>query len=124
MGEVRSLSVRAERQLLRLRTRLGRRTAIGYLDALAVALQPRGWRFVKFYRPEVFPTPLPMLWVHAGLAKEIGIVVSVRATPGGTWGYYETLRGRQGYLWPCGDAKSAAEQIDLFLKHRMFPSTW
>ncbi|QKW33286.1 hypothetical protein HUT06_03950 [Actinomadura sp. NAK00032] len=107
-----------------MRTRLSRRTTIGYLDALAVALQPQGWRFVKFYRPEEFPTPLPMLWVHAGFSKEVGIVVSVRATPGGTWGYYETLRGRQGYLCPCGDAKSAAEQIDLFLKHQMFPSTW
>jgi hypothetical protein len=124
VGEVRALSVRAERQVLRLRTRLGRQTAIRYLDSLAVALQPQGWRFVKFYRPEEFPTPLPMLWVHAGFSKDVGIVISVRATPGGTWGYYETLRGRHGYLWPCGDAKSAAERIDLVLKHQMFPGTW
>lgn len=121
---MRTLSVQAERQVLRLRTRLGRRTTTRYLDALAVALQARGWRFIKLYRPKEFPTPLPMLWVHAGIAKEVGIVVSVRATPGGTWGYYEALRGRQGYLWPCGDAKSAAEQIDLLLKHQMFPGTW
>ncbi|SNT60241.1 hypothetical protein SAMN05443665_105627 [Actinomadura meyerae] len=124
MGQVRSLIVQIERQVLRLRTRLGKRTAVQHLDALAEALQPQGWRFTKFYRPEEFPTPLPLLWVHAGFAKEIGIVVSVRATPGGTWGYYETLRGRQGYLWPCGDAKAAAEQIDAILKHQMFPSTW
>ncbi|MFA1554303.1 hypothetical protein [Actinomadura chokoriensis] len=124
MGQVRALSVRAERQVLRLRTRLGRRTITRHLDALAVALQVKGWRFTKLYRPEEFPTPLPMLWVHAGIAKEIGVVVSVRATAGGTWGYYEALRGRQGYLCPCGDAKSAAEHIDLFLKHQMFPGTW
>lgn len=124
MGEVRALSVRAERQVLRLRTRLGKRTAIRHLDALAIALQQQGWRFIKFYRPEEFPTPLPMLWVHAGFSKALGIVISVRATPGGTWGYYETPRGRQGYLWPCGDAKSAAERVDRLLKHRVFPCTW
>lgn len=121
MGQVRALSVRAERQVLRLRTRMGRRTATYHLDALASALQAKGWRFVKFYRSEELGTPLPVLWVRASVPNEVGLVVSVRATPGGTWGYYDTLRGRQGYLWPCGDAESAAEQIDLILK---FPGTW
>lgn len=118
MGEV--LSRRMERSMLVWRTRMGRKTAVRYLDTLAVALQPRGWRFVKLYRP----APLPLLRVYANGAEDVGIVVSVLATPGGTWGYHDAPRGRRGYLFPCGDAKSAAEVVDDLLKHRMYPSTW
>ncbi|TDC93064.1 hypothetical protein [Actinomadura sp. 7K507] len=116
MGEV----LRAERAILLLRTRTGRKTTIRYLDTLAVALRPQGWRFVKLYRP----APIPLLRVYANGTEEIGIVVSVLATPGGTWGYHEARRGRRGYLSPCGDAKAAAEVVDGLLKHRMYPSTW
>ncbi|TDE20928.1 hypothetical protein [Actinomadura sp. 6K520] len=124
MGEVRALAVRAERHLLRWRTRRGHGTAARYLDDLAAALAPRGWRFKKFYRREEFPVPVPLLWVHARATKDIGIVVSVLATPGRTWAYHEAQWGRRGYLCLCGDAEAAAAQIDRLLKHRLFPSTW
>ncbi|WP_433476046.1 hypothetical protein ACQPZP_02795 [Spirillospora sp. CA-142024] len=75
------------------RTWRGRRTAVRYLEVLALAVRARGWR-------------------------------CVRAVAGGRWAYHEAQRGRAGYLFPCGDAKAAAEQVDLLLKHRMFPSTW
>ncbi|TDC62413.1 hypothetical protein E1200_25850 [Actinomadura sp. GC306] len=124
MGEVRALAVRAERHLLRWRTRRGHETAARYLDDLAAALAPRDWRFKKFYRREEFPVPVPLLWVHAQATKDIGIIVSVLATPGRTWSYHEASRGRRGYLCPCGDAELAAVQIDRLLKHRLFPHTW
>lgn len=118
MGEV--LSARLERGALHWRTRMGRKTAVRYLDTLAVALRPQGWRFIKLYRP----VPVPLLRVYANGAEDVGIVVSVLATPGGTWGYHEASRGRRGYLAPCGDAKSAAEVVGDLLKHRMYPATW
>lgn len=115
MGEVLN-----SRSVLCWRTRLGRATAVRYLDTLSVALQPQGWRFVKLYRP----APLPMLRVYALGAEEVGIVVSVLAVPGGMWGYHDARRGRRGYLCSCGDAKSAAEVVGDLLKHRLYPSTW
>jgi hypothetical protein len=33
-------------------------------------------------------------------------------------------RGRRGYLCLCGDAETAAAQVDRLLKHRLFPATW
>ncbi|MFI0405344.1 hypothetical protein [Actinomadura sp. 3N508] len=117
MGEV--LSIRAERLLLWWRTRMGRETAMDYLDALAMALRPQGWRFVGYYRSEEFLVPLPLLWVYANGAEDIGVVVSVLATPGGTWAYHEAARGRRGYLYPCGDAIVAAAVIDDLLRQRM-----
>jgi hypothetical protein len=33
-------------------------------------------------------------------------------------------RGRRGYLCLCGDAETAAAQVDRPLKHRLFPATW
>ncbi|MEU8118166.1 hypothetical protein AB0C21_05605 [Spirillospora sp. NPDC049024] len=124
MGEVRAVAALAERHLLRWRTRRGHETAARYLDELAAVLAPQGWRFVKFYRREEFPVPVPLLWIHARGTKDVGIVVSVLATPGGAWAYHDAQRGRHGYLCPCGDVKKAAAQIDLLLKHRLFPSTW
>ncbi|MFI0370517.1 hypothetical protein ACH35V_21845 [Actinomadura sp. 1N219] len=124
MGEVRDLAVRAERRLLRLRTRWGRETAVRYLDDLAAELAPEGWRFMKFYRREEFAVPVPLLWVHARATKDVGMVVSVLATSGCTWGYHEAQFGRHGYLCLCGDAGAAAAQVDRLLKHRLFPSTW
>ncbi len=103
-------------------TRWRRRRAVRYLDVLALAVKARGWRCVKLYGREF---PKPMLWVYAsGVAEDVGIVVGVWAVPGGFWAYHDVRKGRSGYLCPCGDAKAAAEQIDLLLKHRMFPSTW
>ncbi|TDD85353.1 hypothetical protein E1293_11225 [Actinomadura darangshiensis] len=118
MGQV--LSPQMERSVLYWRTRLGRATAVRYLDALSVALRPQGWRFIKYYRP----APLPLLRVYAIGAEEIGIVVSVLAVPGGRWGYHEARRGRRGYLCPCGDTTAAAEVVGDLLKHLMYPSTW
>ncbi|GAA0601904.1 hypothetical protein [Actinomadura livida] len=116
MGEM----LNVERGVLLCRTRMGRKTAVRHLDVLSVALRPRGWRFVKLYRP----APIPLLRVYANGAEEIGIMVSVLAIPGGAWGYHEAQRGRRGYLAPCGDAKAAAEVVDELLTHRMYPSTW
>lgn len=87
--------------------------------------RPRGWRVVRLYHPEEFAIPVPLLWVYAGGASDhVGVAVSVLATSGGTWAYHEAQRGRRGYLFPCGDAKAAADQVDNLLKHRMFPGTW
>ncbi|TMR00003.1 hypothetical protein ETD83_17705 [Actinomadura soli] len=125
MGPVRPLNVRVERYFLRWRTWLGRDTAIHYLDLLDAAVWSKGYRTVKLYRADEFPTRPPLLWVFAfSPDRHVRAPVNVRATPGGTWGYYEAGRGRHGYLSPCGDTKHAAEQLDGLLKHRMFPSTW
>ncbi|MES9536206.1 hypothetical protein [Actinomadura sp. NPDC000600] len=113
-----------ERLLLRWRTRRGHRTAVRFLEMLAGAVGARGWRCVRLYEPEEFPMPVPLLWIYAsGVAEDVGVVVSVRAVPGG-WAYHRAQRGRFGYLVPCGDVEAAAEQVDSLLKHRMFPSTW
>ncbi|CND99693.1 Uncharacterised protein [Mycobacterium tuberculosis] len=45
MGEMRDLTVRAERHLLRWRTRLGHETATRHLDDLAAALAPQSWAY-------------------------------------------------------------------------------
>ncbi|GAA1812762.1 hypothetical protein GCM10009735_52800 [Actinomadura chokoriensis] len=122
MGEVRPLTVRAERHMLRVRTRLGRSTAVRYLDLLAVALKPKGYRFVWLYRPDEFPISLPLLWVCAvGPDGHVGLVVSARVVAGGAWAYHEAQGGRYGYLFPCGDVLAAAEQADKLLKHKMYP---
>lgn len=122
MGEVRPLMVRAERRVLRVRTRFGRSTAVRHLDLLAVALKPKGYRFARLYRPDEFPVSLPLLWVCAvGPDRHVGLVLSARAVAGGTWAYYEARRGRHGYLFPCGDVLAAAEQVDKLLKHKMYP---
>lgn len=85
-----------------------------------MTLGPQGRRFVKLYRP----TPIPLLRVYANGDVEVAIMVSVLATPGGMWGYHDAPRGRRGYLFPCGDVKSAAEVVGDLLRHRMYPSTW
>lgn len=125
MGSMRPLNVQAERYLLRWRTGRGRPTVIPNLDLLAVAVTAKGYRCVKLYRAAEFPARPPLLWVFAfGPEHHVGVVVWVRAVPGGAWGYYEAGRGRRGYLSPCGDTKHAADQVDALLKHRMYPSTW
>lgn len=122
MGPARFLG---ERHMLRLRTRWQRATAIRHLDLLAAALKPRGYRCIKLYRTDEFPFPLSLLWVFAcGPEDHVGVALSVEATPGGTWGYYDAVRGRHGFLSPCGDTKAAAERVDSILKHRMFPGSW
>lgn len=73
MGEVLNA-----RSILYWRTRLGRATAVRYLDVLSAAFQPQGWRFVKLYQP----TPLPLLRVYALGAEEVGILVNVLAVLG------------------------------------------
>ncbi|RFS85975.1 hypothetical protein D0T12_04870 [Actinomadura spongiicola] len=115
--------------MLRLRTHLGRSTAVRYLDTLSAALKPLGYRAIRLYRPEEFPVPValpalwePFLWVYVpGPHSHVGTVVSARAVSGGMWAYHEAQRGRFGYLSPCGDVKAAADQTDKLLKHRMFP---
>lgn len=125
MGSMLPLSVRVERHVLRWRTRLGRASAIGHLELLAGAVTCKGYRCVKLYQADDLPARPPLLWVLAfSPVDHVRLTVSVRATPGGTWGYYEAGRGRHGYLSPCGDTPRAAEQVDAILRHRMFPSTW
>jgi hypothetical protein len=125
MGPLHSLNVRAERHLLIWRTRLGRATAIRHLDLLAVAITPKGYRHIKLYQADEFPTRPPLLWVFAFSPHDhVRVAVTVHATSGGDWAYHEAGRGRHGYLSPCGDTKHAADQVDAVLKHRMFPSTW
>ncbi|MFB4305264.1 hypothetical protein [Actinomadura sp. GTD37] len=100
-------------------------TIIRNLDLLAVALAPKGYRYVKLYQADELPTRPPTLWVFAfGLDDHVRVAVSVRATPGGNWAYYEAGSRRCGHLSPCGDTKHAADQVDALLKHRMFPATW
>ncbi|MFI0479531.1 hypothetical protein [Actinomadura sp. 9N215] len=125
MGPLRPLNVQAGRHLLWWRTRLGRTTAIRHLDLLAVTITPKGYRCIKVYQAEEFPTRPALLWVLAfSPDRYVRVPVTVRATPGKTWAYYEAGRGRRGYLCPCGDIERAADEVDGLLKHRMFPSTW
>ncbi|MFI0480344.1 hypothetical protein [Actinomadura sp. 9N215] len=125
MGTLRPLNVRAERWVLRWRTWSGRGTAILYLDLLAEAVVSKGYRCIKVYQADEFPTRPPLLWVFAfSPDKHVKIAVSARATSGGAWGYFEAGRGRRGYLSLCGDVEHATEQVDALLRHRMFPATW
>ncbi|GAA4303214.1 hypothetical protein BJY14_004663 [Actinomadura luteofluorescens] len=125
MGPLRPLIVRAGRHLLRWRDRLGRATAILYLELLAAAIETRGYRCVKHYQTDDLPTWRPLLLVLAFSPDDhVRLTVSVRATPGRNWAFYEAGRGRRGYLSPCDDTERAADQVDALLKHRMFPSTW
>ncbi|RKS79027.1 hypothetical protein BZB76_0465 [Actinomadura pelletieri DSM 43383] len=125
MGTVRPMNPRAERFVLGWRTRVGRATAIRYLDVLASAVTSKGYRCLKLYQADELPSYPPMLWVFAcGPDDLVKVAVNVRATSGGTWGYYEAGRGRCGYLSLCGDTRHATEQVDALLKHRMFPATW
>ncbi len=125
MGSMRPLRIRAGRHLLRWRTWLGRRTAIRHLNLLADAVKAKGYRYVKLYQADEFPTHPPVLWVFAFSPDDhVRLPVEVQATPGRTWGYYEAGRGRHGYLCPCDDVEHAAGQVDALLRHRMFPSTW
>ncbi|SNR28558.1 hypothetical protein [Actinomadura mexicana] len=125
MGSLRSLIVQAGGRLLWWRTRLGRATAILYLELLAAAIESRGYRCVKHYQADDLPTWVPLLLVLAFSPDDhVRLTVSVHAMPGRTWAYYEAERGGRGYLSPCGDTERAADQVDALLKHRMFPSTW
>ena len=125
MGTLRPLNVQAERQLLRWRTRFRRATAIRHLDLLAVAIAPKGYRHIKLYQAAELPARPPVLWVFAFSPDDhVRLAVTVHATPGRGWAYYEAGLGRGACLCPCGDSKHAAEQVDAVLKHRMFPSTW
>ncbi|MEU5990582.1 hypothetical protein ABZ806_16560 [Spirillospora sp. NPDC047418] len=119
------MSVQVERYALRWRTFRGRATTIRHLDLLAVAVQAKSYRFVKLYQADEFPAHPPVLWVFAFSPDDhVRVAVTVHATRGCGWAYYEAGRGRHGYLSPCGDTKHAADQVDALLKHRMFPSTW
>ncbi|WP_141581581.1 hypothetical protein [Actinomadura sp. WMMA1423] len=124
MGPLRPLIVQAGGRLL-WRTRSGRATAIRHLELLAAAIEARGYRCVRHYQADDFPTWRPLLWILAFSPDDhVRLTVSARATPGRTWAYYEAGRGRRGYLSPCDDTDRAADHVDRLLKHRMFPSTW
>ncbi|MBD2894518.1 hypothetical protein amrb99_34440 [Actinomadura sp. RB99] len=114
------------RRVLMGRWRCRRREcAIRYLDHLSVAVRMDGWRCVKFYQDDRFPFPEPLLWIYAsGVAEDVGVVVGVRPVAGGGLGYWEALRRRSRFLFPCGDAEAAAERVGRLLRHRMFPATW
>ncbi|TDC73233.1 hypothetical protein E1285_44780 [Actinomadura sp. 7K507] len=103
---------------------MGDETAVQNLELLAVALKPLGYRCVELHEKDEYGFPMPLLWVYArGRAEDVGAVVSVRATAGGTWAYFEAGKGRGWYLSPCDDMESAAQRVDLLLKYRMFPNT-
>lgn len=109
------------RLVLEARTLGGHGAAVRRLEVLRVAVMPLGWRCVGLYDRREFRFPVPLLWVYAaGRADDIGAVVTVRALPGGSWGYFEAGNGRAGFVSPCGDVKAAAEALDLLLKYRMF----
>jgi hypothetical protein len=92
------------------------------LELLRVALRPKGWRCIGLYNRLEFRFPVPLLWVYAsGAADDVGAVVRVKALPGENWGYFEAGDGREGFVWPCGDTKAAADALDLLLKYRLFP---
>ncbi|MGP4022400.1 hypothetical protein [Actinomadura sp. 3N407] len=104
---------------------MGRRRMVRDLESLAVALEPRGWRLLRYYRRKEFPVSLPLLRVYAsGIERDVGLVIAVRAAPGGTWGYFAVETGRSEFLIGCGDADAAAERIDGLLKHQMYPRTF
>ncbi|WP_179271567.1 hypothetical protein [Actinomadura meyerae] len=99
----------------------GHDAAVRSLEVLRVALLPLGWRCVGLYDRREFRFPA-LLWVYAcGVTQDVGASVTVRALPGGEWGYCETGDRRSGFVWPCGEVKAAASALDLILKHRMFP---
>ncbi len=111
------------RVVLDWRTCIGHDTAVWNLELLKTALKARGWRCVGLYEKEEFRYPVPLLWVYAsGVADDIGAVVTVRATPGGAWGYFETGLRRGWFLAPCGDAEVAVDRLDRLLKYRLYPN--
>lgn len=109
---------------LHWRTYTGHQAAARRLELLRVALRPMGWRSVGLYNRPEYRLPVPLLWVYAsGAADDVGAMVRVRALPGRTWGYFEAGNGHEGFIWPCEDAKAAANALDLLLKHRLFPGS-
>ncbi|MGW5412430.1 hypothetical protein [Actinomadura geliboluensis] len=109
------------RLVLDARTLGNHDVAVRRLETLRVAAMPLGWRCVGLYDRREFRFPVPLLWVYAsGHAEDIGAVVTVRALPGGTWGYFEAGDWRVGFIAPCGDVKEAAGALDALLKHRLF----
>ncbi|SNR97639.1 hypothetical protein SAMN06265355_109130 [Actinomadura mexicana] len=106
------------------RTCKGHDVAVGNLQRLRGPLGAMGWRCVGLYDKEEFRFPVSLLWVYAGgAAGDIGAVLTARALPGGTWGYFEAGDGRGGFVSLCRDTESAAERLDLLLKNRIFPGT-
>ncbi|WP_149259308.1 hypothetical protein [Actinomadura sp. K4S16] len=122
MGSLRPLIVQAGGRLLWWQTRA---TAILHLELLAAAIEAKGYRCIKHYQADDFPTRSPLLWILAFSPDDhVRLAVRVRATPSRNWAYFEVGRGKHGYLSPCGDTERAAGEVDALLKHRMFPSTW
>ncbi|WP_242903364.1 hypothetical protein [Actinomadura terrae] len=96
----------------------GRAAAIGHLDLLAHALGKRGYRCLKLYRAEQFPTRPLLLWVCTPRPDErLKVVMIVHAAPGRTWAYYriDGPEERHGLLAPCDDPEAAADRIDAVL---------
>jgi hypothetical protein len=83
----------------------------------------KGWRCLRLY----YSPAGPLLWVCIGAApREVGAVVTVRATRGGAWGYFRSPDGhrRPEWLAPCGDALAAADRLDTHLHHKLYPGTF
>ncbi|TDD94353.1 hypothetical protein [Actinomadura rubrisoli] len=103
---------------LQWRTERNRDIAVRHLDVIALALEGRGWRCVKTYRPEVVPVRFPLLRVYG--KGSVVTTLSVLAVPGGRWGFHEAPRGRGGFLCHCGgDVAQEAKVIDGFLRNRL-----
>ncbi|MBT2211339.1 MULTISPECIES: hypothetical protein [Actinomadura] len=109
---------RVRRAWLRWRTDGQRETAIRYLDMLADALEARGWRCARTYRPVVIVVRTPLLRVYDD--DGVPTMLSVLAVPGGRWGVCEAPRGRGGFLCHCGgDGGEMARMVEWFLRERM-----
>ncbi|WP_242886272.1 hypothetical protein [Actinomadura litoris] len=108
---------RVRRAWLTWRTDGQRETTIRYLDMLADALEARGWRCARTYRPEVIVVRTPLLRVYD---DGVPTMLSVLAVPGGRWGVCEAPRGRGGFLCHCGgDGGEMARMVEWFLRERM-----
>lgn len=109
---------KARFQMVKWRT-LRNRDAVGrYLDALAVALERRGWRCVR----TVTPARALLLQVH-GVDGAV-TTLSVLAGPGGRWWIHEVPHGWGGFLGHCGDnIEHAAQVIDRLLQGWSVPLT-
>lgn len=101
---------KASFQVLKWRT-LRHRDAVGrYLDALAVALERRGWHCVR----TVASARTPLL--HVSGVDGAVTTLSVLTARGGWW-IHEVPRGRGGFLGHCGDnIEHAAQVIDRLFR--------
>ncbi|MGP4024558.1 hypothetical protein [Actinomadura sp. 3N407] len=120
---MRPISVQVERHVLRWRTLRGGATAEKYLNLLAVALEPRGWRLVRLYRSQGFP--LPVLWVYAsGPDDHVGLGVVALAVPAAR-GATTLLNADGGAIWlPAAMPSRRPIRLTPFSSTACSPAPW